>query len=377
MKTNKLYITLLLVFILTIMTACMSEPTANESVEPNNSTNGQSTTIENEVEGPRIVVDSIGRQVEVPADAQRIAALFPTPAYTATMLGKGDMLVATPNGVQRDKMMRILVPGITEVAVPKRSGVINIEELLNANPDVIFIDMQSAINEAEIAKLDLIDIPYIVVEFNSMEEQMQAISIIGAAINRLEEAEAFNQYYEDMIEFVRSVTSTIPEAERVRIYHSVNDATRTAATGTLMADWSKAAGAINVSVGEDLRETEDEFYATIEQILLWNPQVVFANEHRVVSYVRENEHWAPIDAVINDRVYKMPHGLSRWGHPNALETPLVTLWAAQTLYPNYFQDISMEQEIYDFFDRFFNYQLTADDIEDVLTGDGMRDAKGQ
>jgi len=368
-----------MVFIL--MAGCTSNNQQPGQSVPNGSDASQNEQQPNNVEqeaeaaGTRIIEDSLGRQVEVPQDAERIATLYSFAGYAVTMLGKGDKIVATPNGLKRDAMVRILVPSIMDALVPRSSGVINAEELINANPDLIIVRMQTGINEAETAKLDLLSIPYVVVDFSNIEEQQKAIAIIGDAINRQQEAADYNNYYREAIERVSKVVETIPQDERVRLYHSINEMTRTAASGTLAADWSIAAGANNVSVGQDLRESDGDYHASIEQILAWNPEVVFANEQRVVDYIKENSQWSPVEAVKNNQVYKMPHGLSRWGHPDALETPITILWAAKTLYPDKFQDLDIEQEIVDFFERFFEYSLTSEEVKAILTGEGMRDEK--
>jgi iron complex transport system substrate-binding protein len=380
---KKIIVSLLIVALL-FMTGCSVGQQSEQSI-PIESANGsdssqnqqQSNNTENgtETTGTRIIEDSLGRQVEVPYDAERIAALYSFAGYAVTMLGKGDKIVATPNGLKRDAMVRILVPSIMDALVPRSSGVINAEELINANPDLIIVRMQTGLNEAETAKLDLLGIPYVVVDFNNIEEQQKAIAIVGDAINRQQEAADYNAYYQDAVERVSGVVQAIPHEERVRLYHSINDMTRTAASGTLAADWSIVAGANNVSVGQNLRESDGDYHASIEQILTWNPQVVFANEQRVVDYIKENSQWSPIEAVKNNQVYKMPHGLSRWGHPDALETPITILWAAKTLYPDKFQDLDIGQEIVSFFERFFDYSLTSEEVKDILSGEGMRDEK--
>jgi iron complex transport system substrate-binding protein len=50
----------------------------------------------------------------------------------------------------------------------------------------------------------------------------------------------------------------------VRLYHSVNEACRTYAPGTIEADWTNAAGVINVSVGTSLRGKGNKNFADIE-----------------------------------------------------------------------------------------------------------------
>ncbi len=44
----------------------------------------------------------------------------------------------------------------------------------------------------------------------------------------------------------------------------------------------------------------------------------------------------------NHCAYQAPIGISRWGHPGSLETPLAVLWTAKTVYPDKFGHIYMQ-----------------------------------
>ena len=68
----------------------------------------------------------------------------------------------------------------------------------------------------------------------------------------------------------------------------------------------------------------------------------------------------------------MPIGISRWGHPGSLETPLALLWTAKTIYPDYFPDIDISAETRAFYKRFFNYDLSDEQVRQIVSGQGMR-----
>ena len=50
------------------------------------------------------------------------------------MFGLGDRVVAVVGGMQRDVLLTNMYPHIKDLPVPKSSGIINIEELLNTIP---------------------------------------------------------------------------------------------------------------------------------------------------------------------------------------------------------------------------------------------------
>ncbi len=322
------------------------------------------------------VTDFLGRTVYVPNTVERIGCLYAVSGHAVTLLGKGANIVAVVNGLKREAILREINPAIMEAGTPKGSGdAINIEELSRLAPDVVFIQSSTAQDEAELDKFAKFGIPALVVDYRSMAEQQAAIRMIGEAIGAVEKAEAYNAYYRETADRVSERISAIPAEQRVRVYHSVNEATRTDARDTLPADWLAVAGADNVSLDAELRLSGDKYFASIEQILLWDPEVILVNEEGVDEYILENEHWTNLQAVKNRRVYKLPNGISRWGHPGSLETPLAILWTAKTLYPAAFADVDMVQETIDFYQRFFDFAIDRATAERILSGKGVREAK--
>jgi len=322
--------------------------------------------------GSVIITDTTGRQVKVPREVGRVACLYAFTGHVTVMLGQGDKIVAVPGGLKRDVLLNQICPAIKSASVPVLSGSINIEELLRVKPDLVFINRETAINTDEVAKLDRFALPYLVIDFQSMEQQRSAVRIIGQALSAEEQARRYNEYYLDCIKRVAEGVKSIPANQRVRVYHSVNEATRTDPPDSLPADWMKTAGVINVSVNQPLRLVEGKNYASLEQILWWDPEVILVNEPGVGDYILKNSQWSSLKAVKNERVYQMPVGISRWGHPGGLETPLALLWTAQLLYPAHFSDIDMKTEARNFYKDFFNYQVGDAALDQILSGKGMR-----
>lgn len=326
--------------------------------------------------GGRTVVDCFDREVMIPEKLERVACLYAFSVHVTTMLGEGDKITAVVNGSKRDMLLNEINPHIEAAATPSDDGIINIEELLASKPDLVFLKGETARLEEETAKLELFSIPYVVIDFVTIEEQMRAIEVIGAVFDKLEQAQAYNAYYREVIAESRKRSADIPREERVRLYHSVNEAARTDAAGTLMAEWTEIAGAVNVSVGSNLRIYENKYFASIEQILNWDPEVIICNQFGVDQYILSNEKWATIEAVEQGRVYKIPTGISRWGHPGGMETPLAILWTMTKLYPERSRDIDLYAETRRFYAEFFDYEISDELLERILSGGQMRLKKG-
>lgn len=321
------------------------------------------------------VTDCIGREVKIPAQVNRIACLCPESVYALAMFEEGDKIVAVVGGVKRDLILTDMYPQIKNAAVPKSSGAINIEELVRTNPDVVFVKTDTSSNAAEVEKMNKSNIPYLVVDFNNIKEQQYAMSMIGKTVGKSEKAEKYNKYYQNRIELIQKKVADIPRDQRVRVYHSINEATRTDIKGSLSSEWLNATGAINVALSGNLKNLEGKYFASLEQILLWNPDVILVNDLGVADYILSNKQWAPINAVKNKRVYQLPNGISRWGHPSSPETPLAIMWTAKTIYPDNLADLDMVAETKYFYKEFFGMDLSDKVADKVLYGGGMRTAR--
>lgn len=323
---------------------------------------------------PLQAFDSTGTLREVPAVPQRIACLYAFTGHTVVMLGLGDRIVAVVRGLKRDKLLARVYPPIENIAVPTHGGSINIESLLKTSPDIVFLKPETAKIESELKALDRFHLPYFVAGYQSMAEQMATIENMGKILGVSERAQHYTDYYRSVITRVQQGVQKIPQEKRLRVYHSINESFRTDAPGTLEADWTSACGVKNVSVDARLKQEGDKQFANMEQILLWNPEVIIANESAVQEEIEESPKWAQLTAVKEQRVYTIPVGISRWGHPGGLETPLAMLWTVKTLYPQYFKDLNLQKEILYFYQEFFGIVLEDAMIDQILSGKGMRQA---
>lgn len=357
---GKRFFGLLCLSVLLLLIGCQMAPIDSSGKEPGET---------------RVVTDILGREVAVPVKVERIGCLYAISGHAVTMLGKGDKIVAVVEGLRRDVILKEINPVIQNAAVPKNGEAINIEELARVLPDVVFIQISTAINEAELEKLKKFNIPALVVDYKNMAQQQDAVKMMGQAIGAEKAADDYVAYYQAVIEKVSQRTKTIPPEKRVRVYHAVNEATRTDARDTLPADWLAAVGVNNVSLDQNLQMREDKYFASMEQILLWDADVILVNEDGVDDYIRTNEHWANLKAVKGNKVFKMPNGISRWGHHGSLETPLAMLWTAKTLYPHLFLNVDMIKETLYFYEKFFHYTINNETARRILQGKGMREAK--
>ena len=326
-------------------------------------------------EGYITITDCINREVLVPQKVERIACLYLFAGHVVTMLGRGNDIVAVSNGLKRVSMLLEICPSINSAMVPKSQGALNMEELLKAAPDVLFMAGDTSGNRGEMDKLTRFGIPTIIIDYSDMESQQKAISIIGKAIGREKKAKDYNNFYSKIIQRVKAATDKLPEEKRLRLYYSENEATRTTLDNDLSTDWLSIAGVMNVAINHSGNILEGKNFVSLEQILLWNPEVILANEPEARKLMLEDRKWAAVDAVKNKRVYQMPIAISRWGHPGSIETPMALLWTLKKIYPSLFHDIDMERVTKNYYKTFFNYELSDSKAETILRGELIRKPK--
>jgi len=330
------------------------------------------------VSGPKetvSVVDCIGRKVSVPARVERIACLYAFAAHVVVMLDRGKNIVAVSKGPKRDVLLNRLCPEIGNALVPKGQGNVNTEELLLAKPDIVFVPGDIGRNKSELQKMEFFKLPVLTIDYQDISGQQRAITMIGEAIGARERAEAYNRYYTHCIDRVKEGVSHILPDQRVRAYLATVEATRTYGKQSLPAEWMRLCGIVNVAADQPLAIHQGEQHVSLEQILLWNPEVLFTNEPGVAKTIAKDSKWASIRAVQQKKIYQMPIGISRWGHPGSLETPLAMLWTVKIVYPDLFAGMDIKNEVEKFYREFFRLEVTDALYEQMLSGKGMRKPK--
>lgn len=320
-----------------------------------------------------VVTDTVGRTVEVPIDPESICCICPFSGPFLVMFGAGEQVTSACNNMVRSNLLTAICPELADAIVVKSSGSVNAEAVLDLDTDLIFVDGEMYQTPEERAKLDAMDIPYVVIEFENLSSQQDAILVIGETLG---EKDAAQEYVDWCNSTYSDVQSRINHSEHspIRLYHAVNEATRTDYPGSICAEWIAMAGVENVSLASDLDREGNKAYTTLEQIYVWDPDMIICNEAGVDDYILSDEKWAGLSCVEKEHVYQIPVGISRMGHPTSSETPLALMWLVNLLYPTEY-DIDFIQVLIDYYSKFYDYEIDEEIAEAILEADEMRAAK--
>lgn len=331
------------------------------------------------IQGDNIVVDNLDREIEIPKKIDRIAGLDSLAGELIVMLGGGNRMVATVGGVKSDKLLQKLSPNLEDLAMPVAGGAMNYESMMTLNIDFAFIKKDLYNVDKIKEQLKEMNIPFYVMSYDSIDEQKKCISDIGVILGgeSKERAEEFIKYYDKSLEFAERKKKLLDKNNYKKVYHSINQVARTDRANTLSAEWIDKVGIKNVSLGENLRDDGKGVYANLEQIHMWNPEYIICNSPEAVKYIKENEQWRGIDAVDNGKVYQMPVGATRWGHPGSAETPLAIYWLGKVVYPELYSDIDLYEEVKYFYKNVLNLDIDEQTYNMIIEGEEMRKTGGK
>lgn len=343
---------LLLVIVLSTTSGCGSNINNNGPVET------------------KIVVDVTGREVEIPAKPQRVACFYASTSHMMAMLDVGDLIVGTVKGVKTDVLMQMKYPEIVELATPFNEGSINVEELLRINADLALVRSATAAKPGEMEKLDQLNIPYVIVDYTTLDDVRKAITVMGEVFEEQEKAQAYLDFMDDTISMTKERIGEVDEADMPMVYHSVNEAIRTDTPDNICIEIMNLAGINNPIVSSEMN-LNDGGYTTLEEIYKWDPDAIIANEYSVTDYILTDSKWAGLRAVKEKEVFTLPIGISRWCHHGSIEPHMGVLSIAQIFYPEGFSDFDMTSYTRDYYKNYYGLELDDDTLASILDGKGM------
>ncbi len=288
------------------------------------------------------------------------------------MLDEGEKIVGAPNGVKSDVLMQMKYPEITEAAVPYQEGAVNGEELLRIEADLALIRSSTAASQGEVEKLDKLGIPYVVVDYTTIDELEKAIRVMGNVFDKEERAEAYIQFSQETIDLVQQKVQDIPKDQWPAAYHSVNEAIRTDGQGDICGEIMNLGAVKDISIEKGVKSGGDKTYTTLEEIYKWDPELFLANESSVTDYILSDSKWKGLTAVKEKQIFTLPVGATRWCHPGSMEAHMGVLATAWLAHPEKFSDFNLESYTADYYKTYFDLELDQETVKKILSGQGMR-----
>ena len=315
------------------------------------------------------VEDQRGRMIELTKPAERIVTI-PIPMASVIMALDGGprrlvgMHPAARQSIQEGFLRRIFPEALSIQADVTRGGMFtpNIEAILALRPDVIVqwtepADVIRTIEEAHLTVVGLINNP------PTQEIHERNLTIMGEVIGQRARVAQLIRTQQETRQRVEAAVAAIPEPDKPRVLYlrALYQGMIPAGRNTYQDFWIRLAGGTNVVAFTGLNTA-----VNLEQIVAWNPQVVFIGtfDGGTPDELIANPALAGVDAVRQRRVYKLPHGGYRWD-PGSHESHLTWQWAAMLLHPERVR-FDLRQALRDTYTFLYRYELTDAEMNDIL-----------
>jgi len=315
------------------------------------------------------VKDATGRTIDLPA---RITRVFPAGPPAAIMLYTlaPDLLLGWPRA-NRPEEIEFLLPGVGARAeigrITGRGNTANLETVIALKPDLIIDVGSTSATFVSLAQRvqEQTGIPYALLD-GRFDATADSYRLLGALTQRQQQAELLAAYAEETLSTITARIGSISAAERPRVFYARGP--RGLETGL--------GGSINVETIEMLaRNVAGEqrgglANVSIEQVLLWNPEVIVTIDQTFAANVRSDPAWASVAAVQKNRVHLSPKLPFGWvDFPPSVNRLIGLWWLAKILYPERFPE-DLNERTRDFYKRFYHVDLSGSQLARVLAGRG-------
>jgi len=316
-----------------------------------------------------IFVDSTGRSVSVPSQITKIAITGPLSQVYILPLA-GDMLVGISNEFSDDAELYLPENIFHKAEIGQLyggKGEMDLEALLSAAPDVV-IDIgepKGTIGNDLTALTEQTGIPFVHIDATVVTAP-EAYRTLGKLLGRAEKAEEIAQWCETTYASMTAMMEKVDahNARKTLLYCLGDKGVNVIAEGSFHAETINMMSQ-NLAVVEEVVATGLGNEVDLEQILLWNPDVIIFAPDSCYAEIADAAQWQSVGAVARGDFYKTPTGPYGWlSSPPGVQRYLGMLWLGELLYPEY-AEYDLQEEVTAYYKLFYDCDLT-DEMYQVL-----------
>lgn len=317
-------------------------------------------------EDTRAFTDSLGRTVTVPAVIDRIAVTGPLGQITILAIG-GDLLVGIPNAWEDSEKAFLPeslhnLPTLGQVYGGK--GEMNLEELLKADPQVV-IDIGEPKEGVDKDMDDMTEqtgIPWVHISayIDSLD---QTYTLLGKLLGREEQAKVLSDYCADTYASLAALTANVEKANILYVLgeQGLNVLARGSYHSAIIDMMANNLAVVDNPLSKGTGNEVD-----MEQMLLWNPDVIIFAEGSIYATVGSDPLWQSIAAIQNNTYYETPYGPFNWmGMPPSVQRLLGMMWMGKLLYPENAQ-YDLYEEVAEYYKLFYQWDLTQEQYDALV-----------
>ena len=312
----------------------------------------------------REFTDSTGRTVTIPAEIEKIAITGPLSQVYIIPLA-GDMLVGVSNAYAEDAAQYLpsYIFEKTEIGqLYGGKGEMDLEALLAAAPDVV-IDIgepKGSMAEDLTALTEQTGIPFVHIDA-TVATASEAYRSLGKLLGREDKAEELAVWCEDAYSMIAAMMEKVDaaDARKTLLYCLGDKGVNVIAQGSFHAETINMLSE-NLAVLEDVVSSGAGNEVDLEQILLWDPDVIIFAPDSCYDDIASSGQWQSIGAITRGDFFKTPTGPYGWlSSPPAVQRYLGMLWLGDLLYPEY-TEYDLQTKVSEYYKLFYGCELTEE-----------------
>jgi iron complex transport system substrate-binding protein len=319
----------------------------------------------------RPMLDAAGRFVVVPDRVERVYAAGP-PASVLVFAINPDKLLGWTRSLRPEEAAFLpeKYAALPELGrLTGRGNTANVEVLLKARPDLVVDVGATAPVFASLADRvqQQTGLPYLLLDgrFEAIPETLRAL---GHAMGDQAAAARLADYCERAIAEVARRVAGVPQDRRPRAYYGRGpQGLQTALGGSINAQVMEFLGAVNVAGAA----RGGLAVVSLEQVLAWDPEVIFTNDPSFYAAVWRDARWSAVAALRAKRVHLSPHLPYGWfDFPPGANRIIGLYWAGKILYPQLFPE-DLRAKTAEFYRLFYHREPSAAQLDALLGEAGV------
>jgi iron complex transport system substrate-binding protein len=290
-------------FLLALAAACQSSasPSGSPSAPASEPASAAPSASATEVGYPLTLTDDAGREVDIPAEPERIVSLAPSNTEIVCALDACDRLV----GVTDFDDYPAEVAEVPDVVI---GAVVDVELVAQADPDLVLAAGNELTPSAVITELAGLGYPVLVLYPETLEAVLDNVELVGTAINAVEEA---GEVTEHMAEHIAEVRAAVAGEPAPRTFYEVGlfeGAIYTAGEDSFLA------GLIDTAGGDPITGDPLTTAIALEDLVVADPEVILLGDAAydpsiTPESVAARPGWEGMTAVTTGRIEVMEEDL--------------------------------------------------------------------
>ena len=324
------------------------------------------TALAQEEAETRLFTDSVGRTVELPSKIDRVAVSGPLAQIVLFALCPDRLVgIASPWDETAAKYFDTKyyeLPVLGQLYGGK--GELNLETLLASGAQVV-IDVgepKKTIAEDLDALQEKTGVPF--VHVTALTATMgDAYRKLGELLDMADEAEALAAYCDRVYARTMEIAGSVEKKNL--LYITGDQGLNVIAQGSYHAEVIDLLSN-NLAVVESPSSKGTGNEVDMEQILLWNPDVILFAPGSIYSAVKDMPEWQTVAAIRTGAYYEVPFGPYNWmGFPPSVQRYLGMMWMSQLLYPDAAQ-YDLFEAVKEYYELFYHAELTVEQFDALV-----------